>query len=398
MNTRCIATKQRYFLTNKYIRVCPPSWPGPGLATFDIEGDAFIVPDMRPELFAAVRELSELAGPTGHEDAVQDWIAERWGRFSNVERTRVDNVIATVGGSGRRLMIMGHADEICFMVKSVTDDGFLHIWPYYGDLRGYPPRWVMPLNQPALVLTEQGTVPGFFATTSGHVLQKRDENVRWEWNEWFVDLGLNSREEAEALGVFAGCRVIWNPPVRRYGATHITGKAMDDRAALAIATIAGEELAKRGDLAYEICLASTVQEENGLIGAQSIADTIDVDLCLNLDVGLVGDNPGPDVRDFPNKLGLGPAVVYQDASVHYSRKLSDRLLKIGKQNNIPMQRAIYQQYGSDGAALVKRGTETALLTYPTRYTHSPVETVDERDLNWLVDFLVVFCTTPDPHS
>lgn len=351
------------------------------------------MPEQRPELYDAVRELSELPGPTGHEDAVQDWIAERWGRFAKVERTRVDNVIATVGGSGRRLLIMGHADEICFMVKSVSDDGFLHLWPYYGDTRGYPPRWVMPLNQPALVLTENGSVPGFFATTSGHVLQKRDESARWEWNEWFVDLGLSSRAEAEALDIFPGCRVIWNPKVQRYGDHHITGKAMDDRAALAIATIAGEELAKRNDLAYEVCLASTVQEENGLIGAQSIADSLDVDLCLNLDVGLVGDHPGPDVKDFPNKMGLGPAVVYQDASTHYSRKLSDRILKIGKERGIPVQRAIYQQYGSDGAALVRRGIEAVLLTYPTRYTHSPVETVDERDLNWLVDLIVAFATT-----
>ena len=108
---------------------------------------------IRPELFQAVQELSELPGPTGHEDAVQDWIAERWGRFAKVQRTRVDNVIATVGGSGRKLLVMGHADEICYMVKSVTENGFIHLWPYYGDSSGFPPKWMLPLNQPALVLT-----------------------------------------------------------------------------------------------------------------------------------------------------------------------------------------------------------------------------------------------------
>ncbi|HET9658748.1 MAG TPA: hypothetical protein VFP05_00350, partial [Thermomicrobiales bacterium] len=88
--------------------------------------------------------------------------------------------------------------------------------------------------------------------------------------------------------------------------------------------------------------------------------------------------------------------VYQDSTVHYSRKLSDRLLKIGRANDIPMQRAIYQQYGSDGAAMIKRGVESALIAYPTRYTHSPVETVDERDINWTVDLLVAFATTQGP--
>lgn len=356
--------------------------------------------ELRPELFDAVRELSELPGPTGHEDAVQDWIAARWSRFGNVQRTRIDNVVATVGGAGRRLLIMAHADEICFMVRTVSDDGFVYIWPYYNDVRGYPPKWVMPLNQPALILTENGTVNGIFATTSGHVMMKREQSdARWEWNDWFIDLGLSSRAEVEALGVLPGCRIIWNPKVERYGESRITGKAMDDRAALAVATIAGEELAKRHDLAYEVVLASTVQEENGLVGAQSIADTIDVDLCLNLDVGLVGDIPGPDARNFPNKMGCGPAVVFQDASAHYSRKLSERLLKLAGEWGIPAQRAIYQNYGSDGAALMRRGSEVALLTYPTRYTHSPIETVDERDLNWLVDLIVAFCTTADqPNS
>jgi putative aminopeptidase FrvX len=350
---------------------------------------------IRPELFDAVRELSELPGPSGHEDAVQDWIAERWSRFADVQRTRVDNIIGTVGGTGKRLMIMGHADEICFMVRSVSDDGFLHLGPYFNDVRGYPPRWMMPLNQPALVLTEHGTVPGFFATVSGHVMTNREKaDARWEWHDWFVDLGLSSREEVEELGIFTGCRVIWNPKVQRFGPTRITGKAMDDRAALAIATIAGEELAKRDDLAYEVVLASTIQEETGLIGAHSIADTIDVDLCLNLDVGLVGDIPGPDKRDFPSKLGGGPGVVFQDAFIHYSRKLSDRVLKVARDHNIPVQRAIYQQYGSDAGPMMRRGVDSALITYPTRYTHSPVETVDERDLNWTVDLLVAFATTP----
>ncbi len=70
-------------------------------------------------IFDLVKTLTELPGPVGHEDAVQDWIVDRWGGFAQeVRRTRVDNVLARVGGSGKRLVIMAHADEICFMVKS----------------------------------------------------------------------------------------------------------------------------------------------------------------------------------------------------------------------------------------------------------------------------------------
>jgi putative aminopeptidase FrvX len=37
--------------------------------------------------------------------------------------------------------------------------------------------------------------------------------------------------------------------------------------------------------------------------------------------------------------------------------------------------------------------ETALLTYPTRYTHSPIETVQESDLAQAVDLLCAFVAT-----
>jgi endoglucanase len=140
-------------------------------------------------------------------------------------------------------------------------------------------------------------------------------------------------------------------------------------------------------------LASTVQEENGLLGAASLADEMSFDFAIALDVGLTGDIPGPDKRDFPSRLGGGPVVVYQDASCHYSRRLTDALIAVGRAENIPVQRAVFQNYGSDGAALIRRGVETALLTYPTRYTHSPIETVDESDLVNTVALLTAFVTT-----
>ncbi len=349
-------------------------------------------------VFALVKELTELPGPTGHEDAVQDWIAARWSSFSSdVRRTRVENVLAKVGGAGPRLVLIAHADEICLMVKSITDEGHIHLWPYYSDQVGHPPRWFTPINQPALVVTSTGHIEGVFATASGHVVGGRNSKKdHVEWNDWFVDIGARSRAEVEAQGIGPGARLIWNPPTRRIG-HNITGKAMDDRAALAIATAVGERFAGQENLPYEIWLASTVQEENGLLGAASLADEMSFDRAIALDVGLTGDIPGPDRRDFPACLGAGPTVVYQDASCHYSVKFCDELVATAAKHDIPIQRAIFQNYGSDGAAMIRRGIETALLTYPTRYTHSPIETVDEGDLVATVDLLEAFIrTAPSP--
>jgi putative aminopeptidase FrvX len=354
----------------------------------------------RNRLFDLVKELTELPGPVGHEDAVQDRLAARWEPVAaEVRRTRVGNILARVGGHGRRLVLVAHADEICLMVKSVSDEGFLHLWPFYNDTLGRPPRWFVPANQPALVVTDHGAIDGVIATASGHVVGGRNsEKQGLDWNDLFVDVGVRSRTEAAELGISPGCRIVWNPPTRRLGRL-IVGKAMDDRAALAIATLVAERLSGRNDLAYELWLASTVQEENGLLGAASLVDDERFDAAIALDVGLTGDFPGPDPLDFPAKLGAGPIVVLQDGSCHYSRPLSLALLGTAARLNLPVQRAVFQHYGSDGAALIRRGVETALLTYPTRYTHSPIETVDEDDVLACVRLLEAFLTsTPGEQS
>ena len=87
-------------------------------------------------------------------------------------------------------------------------------------------------------------------------------------------------------------------------------------------------------------------------------------------------------------------LVHQDSSCHYSRRLIARLVELAARHAIPVQQAIFQNYGSDGASLIRRGVETALLTYPTRYTHSPIETVDEGDLRACVDLLIELAVAP----
>jgi endoglucanase len=346
------------------------------------------------DVFSLIKTLTELPGPVGKEEVVQDWIEARWRTFaSEVRRTKVDNVLARIGGSGERLLLLAHADEINYVVRSITDDGFVSIWPYHRDMAGRPQKTMMPLYQPALIVTANGYVEGVFATASGHVLsQAVRSDFKYEWNDWWIELGLSSKAEVEALGIHPGCKVIWNPPTRRIGPHAITGKAMDDRAALAIATMAGERLAGRDDLRFEVWLGSTVQEENGLIGASSVLDAIEVDRCIALDVGLTGDIPNVDKRDFPCRLGAGPTVVYSDGSVSYSWRFADDLVATARANNIPVQQAAFQQYGSDGAEVFRRGAATALVAYPTRYTHSPAETVDERDIEATVDLLVAYAT------
>jgi endoglucanase len=344
---------------------------------------------MPTPMFDLVKTLTEIPGPVGQEEQVHEWCAEHWSGFAeHVEITSVGNVVARVGGSGPSLIVLAHGDELALMVKSISENGLLHVWPAWRDMRGKPPHWYSPVNHPVIVLSETGPVDGQLCYASGHVIGGASAKESFTWEDWFVDLGYSTREKVESLGIHPGTRLVVNPPTRRLGDT-IVGKAMDNRAAISIATSVGER-ADTAKLRYQLWIGSTVQEENGLLGASSIPEIQKFDAAINLDVGLCGEVPGTSNESHPSKLGAGPIIVHQDSSVHYSHRMSMAMVNAGQATGIPVQQAIFQNYGSDGAELIRRGVETVLLTFPTRYTHSPNEMVVERDLVQCVDLILAF--------
>lgn len=340
-------------------------------------------------MFDLIKTLTEIPGPTGQEDLVHEWCANHWSTFSEqAEITRVGNVVARVGGDGPAIVILAHGDELGLMVKSVTENGLLQVWPGWRDQRGRPPHWYSPINQPVVVLADSGQLDGQLVYASGHVIGGSSNKEHFEWNDWFVDLGYQSKEKIESLGIHPGTRIALNPTTRRLGDT-IVGKAMDNRAALSIATSVGER-ADLSKLKYQLWIASSVQEENGLLGASSIPDVADFSYGIAIDVGLCGDVPGTKPENHPARLGGGPILVHQDSSVHYSHRMTMALAETAASAGIPIQHAVFQNYGSDGAELIRRGIETVLLTMPTRYTHSPNEMVSEAECVQCADLILAW--------
>jgi len=343
-------------------------------------------------VFELVKTLTELVGPTGHEAPVQEWIARRWGEMDlPITRTSLGNVVARLGGCGPKLLIGAHADEISFRVKSIDPGGFL--WLTAGRGRGEQrlPEPV-PLGLPAAVVTSEGMIEGTFATVTGHVMTRHQrahyERHGLDWMDFYVDVGARSRVEVEAMGIHPGCPVVNLVPTRRNG-KNIVGKAMDDRAGLALMTALAETV-DRGRLQYEVWLASTVMEEIGLIGARSVVGGFDLGLIV--EVGLSGDIPLVDDRQVPVALGRGPILVHQDTAVPYSAALTQRMARCAAASEVPVQHAVFQNFASDGREWIQEGVPTAMIAFPCRYTHSPYETVDEGDLRACVELLTAFVT------
>jgi putative aminopeptidase FrvX len=130
-----------------------------------------------------------------------------------------------------------------------------------------------------------------------------------------------------------------------------------------------------------------VQEENGLHGARALAHAERFDAAIAVDVGLVGDIPAVQEREHPTRLGAGPIVVHRDTGIVYDRVLTQHLLALAAGNGVPAQDGLFAGYGSDGLALAESGSPTALLTVPTRYTHTAFETIHPGDLAATVELL-----------
>jgi endoglucanase len=340
-------------------------------------------------MFDLIKTLCELDGPVGQEQAVLDYVEILWREAgARVERTRIGTVVARAGGNGPNLLLVAHADELCYLVRAIHPGGFLWLANGQGWQRKKSLREWFTVGQRVKVLARSGTIPGVIAAVTGHLATLAlPEPNELTWNDLWVDTGLSAIELA-ARGVTPGTRVIWDAPTTRLG-PHVVGKALDDRAPLAVIT----EVLRRvppAERRWELTLACSVQEEIGLVGASALVAREPFDAGIAVEIGMAGDTPGMSEQVMPLRLGAGPVLVHKDALVHYDYRLTQALEQSAGAAGIGIQHAVFGSFGSDGAALMKADVPAALVAFPTRYTHSPFETAHLQDIESLTAWLCAF--------
>ena len=242
-------------------------------------------------------------------------------------------------------------DQVGYVVRHVTDDGFLLLDTAQGDRRTGPERR-HPVGQPVRILTRDGSwLDGLLTASSGHVLTaKQREQHELSFNDFWVELGM-SKDALLGAGVHVGAPVIFSAPTRRVGEL-LVGPAMDNRVGLALM----DALIDTDDLACELWLIATTQEENGLHGARALVREERFAAAIALDVGLAGDIPAVEEREYGTKLGAGPIVVHRDTGIIYDRAAHPAPARARPANDLPVQDGLFAGYGSDGLALAEAGS------------------------------------------
>ena len=317
-----------------------------------------------------VKELCNLGAPTGFEDAVRDFLIDN-SPISDYEIDSIGNLIFHKKGSGRRVMVVAHMDEVGFIITGITEDGFLKF-----DALGSVESSVMSSKK---VLIGKNRIPGIICAKAIH-LQSGDEVKKpHKVKNLCIDIGAESKEDAQkhvSLGDYA----VFDGEYIPFGDNVIKSKALDDRVGCAVLL----ELMKN-DYDSDLYFVFTVQEEIGVRGAKCVARYINPELALVLEGTTCADISPDKPHRAVTTLGGGCVMTAMDNAAVSDEKYFEFIKKCASENNIPLQIKRTTAGGTDAGAIVQSlsGVKTAVLAVPTRYLHSPVSVAHEKDIESL---------------
>lgn len=334
-----------------------------------------------------LKEITEAPGISGFENPVKELLIQKVSTIAEVTYDKIGSVIFKKNGAkpGPKIMLASHMDEIGFMVKSITNDGFIK----FVTIGGWWEQ--VMLGQRVTVMTSKGSIPGVIGSKPPHILSPDERKKVVQKKDMYIDIGASDEKEAKSVfGVRPGDAVI---PFSNFTVMAneklLMAKAWDNRVGCAIMANVLELITNElhPNTVYGV---GTVQEEVGLRGATTSAGVINPDIAFAVDTCVAGDTPGVTVDQAPAKLGKGIAITIYDSSMIPHTKLRDFVIHIAEKNNIPHQLAFTEGGGTDAGRIHvhAQGVPSLVLSIPTRYIHSHNSIIHRDDYDSAIRLLV----------
>ncbi|MGB1121069.1 MAG: M20/M25/M40 family metallo-hydrolase, partial [Saprospiraceae bacterium] len=297
-----------------------------------------------------------------------------------IDEFHVDNYGSTYGvinpGTGFRVVIEAHADEIAWYVHHITSDGYIYV------IRNGGSDHVITASKRVNIHTKNGIVRGVFGWPAIHTRRGDRAKLKPEINNIFIDVGAKSKEEVIEMGIHVGCVITYPDELENMNDRYYCGRALDNRmGGFCIAQVA--RLIKENDikLPFSLYIVNAVQEEVGLKGATMVTDTIKPHVAIVTDVCHDTTTPLLDKKVFGEvKAGEGPELTVAPA-VH--NKLLNLIMDTAEENEIPFQRAASSRItgtDTDAFAYSNGGVPSALISLPLKYMHTTVEMAHKEDI------------------
>jgi len=317
-----------------------------------------------------LKELIQLPGLSGYEEAVNQRIRSEWEPLSDEVRVgRIGSLYVTKRGSGNvprhSVMLAAHMDAIGLMVSELVD-GFIRVAPIGGiDARVLPGQ--------SVVVHGRRDLPGMVVQAPPHALPDHLRRKPIPLNYLLVDVGLPNI----AGLVRPGDLISFAQPPLELGDDILAGHSLDNRASLVAITECLRELGRR-EHAWDVLAVATVQEEETYAGAYAAGFELKPSVAIAVDVTF-GRGPGlPEHKTFP--LGKGPTNGW-GPNIHPG--IYSALEQAAKQVEIPLAREVIPARGGTDAFALQiagEGIPTGLVSIPLKYMHTPVEIVSLKDI------------------
>jgi endoglucanase len=325
------------------------------------------------DLFALIKQLSEANGVSGHEDRVREVARKKMKPYcDDIREDAMGSLIGLRRGSQtgtknrRSIMLAGHMDEIGFMVTKI-EEGFIR----FTQIGGYDVR-ILPGHH-INVHGSKKTLPGVIGALPPHITGAGAGVTPMD--ELFIDVGMSAKEVEKHVNI--GDWATLDAPCVKLDGDYVCGKTFDDRAGVAAILICLDELSKI-DHSWDVYAVATVQEEIGIRGAFTSSFGVNPDVGIAIDVGF-GKQPGVP-EDRAETLGKGPTM-HIGPNIHPA--LFRHIKDTAKLHEIPVQEAVSTGgTGTDANAIqiTRSGIPTMLFAIPIRNMHTPVETINTKDL------------------
>ncbi len=324
---------------------------------------------MRTESFTFLEKYLNNASPTGFESSGQElWLEYIRPYIDDHYADTYGSVVGIINPKAKyKVVIEAHADEISWFVNYITKEGLIYLKRNGGSDHQIAPSKRVNIH------TKKGVVKGIFGWPAIHVRNAANEEAPAMKNI-FLDLGCNSAEEVEKLGVHVGSVATFDDEMMMLNDRYIVGRALDNRiGGFMIAEVARMLKEKKKKLPFGLYIVNAVQEEVGLRGAEMIAQRIKPDLAIITDVCHDTQTPMYDKKSQGDlTAGKGPVLTYGPA-VH--NNALDMIIGVAQQKEIPFQRAAASRAkgtDTDAFAYSIDGVASALNSLPLKYKHTTV--------------------------
>ncbi len=318
----------------------------------------------------SIKELVSVTGVSGNETAVADYIKSKITPYADkVYSDVLGNLVAVKRGSGKKILVMAHTDEIGLVATFVDSDGFVRVSAVGG---------VTPAHFLNSYVTFENGVRGVFTTTKKGEIKMTD---------CYVDIGTTSRKSALSM-IDLGMTARFDGDTFKTGDV-IVSKTLDDRLGCYVLM---QTLMSMPATDNEVYFAFTTQEEVGLRGAKVCGFDINPDIAVAVDVTLSCDSPDDEL--YGSKIRGGAAIKVRDGSVICSKQIVEQMVDLAEQNNIRYQRDAMTIGGTDVGAVqtAGRGALAGGISVPVRNIHTRAELASVDDIDAAIKLLTAFVT------